>query len=122
MSFESLGSTNTFQWLANLGTEQNTENKHFLRKTSIIATIGPKVNNVESLTNLREAGMNIVRMNFSHGSYEYHQSVIDNVRTAVAGMSLSSHLFLLPNTPQQTQTTDHSLLLWTLRVQRSVPV
>ncbi|TIB72509.1 hypothetical protein E3Q23_01371 [Wallemia mellicola] len=84
MSFESLGSTNTFQWLANLGTEQNTENKHFLRKTSIIATIGPKVNNVESLTSLREAGMNIVRMNFSHGSYEYHQSVIDNVRTAVA--------------------------------------
>lgn len=110
MSFESLGSTNTFQWLANLGTEQNTENKHFLRKTSIIATIGPKVNNVESLTSLREAGMNIVRMNFSHGSYEYHQSVIDNVRTTVAGMS-SLFLLFLPNTPQQTQTTDHSPLL-----------
>jgi pyruvate kinase len=30
-----------------------------------------------------------VRMNFSHGSYEYHQSVIDNTRAAVKGTSLS---------------------------------
>ncbi|KAF9126655.1 Pyruvate kinase, partial [Mortierella sp. 14UC] len=50
------------------------------RKTSIICTIGPKTNSVEMLSKLRDAGMNIVRMNFSHGSYEYHQSVIDNTR------------------------------------------
>lgn len=31
---------------------------------------------------LRKAGLNVVRMNFSHGSYEYHQSVIDNAREA----------------------------------------
>ena len=31
---------------------------------------------------LRRSGLNIVRMNFSHGSYEYHQSVIDNARAA----------------------------------------
>lgn len=31
---------------------------------------------------LRKAGLNIVRMNFSHGSYEYHQSVIDNAKKA----------------------------------------
>ena len=31
---------------------------------------------------LRDAGLNVVRMNFSHGSYEYHQSVIDNAREA----------------------------------------
>ncbi|KAL1919776.1 uncharacterized protein VTP21DRAFT_1707 [Calcarisporiella thermophila] len=51
-----------------------------LRKTSIICTIGPKTNSVEMMTKLREAGMNIVRMNFSHGSYEYHGSVISNIR------------------------------------------
>ncbi|KAI9247728.1 pyruvate kinase [Sporodiniella umbellata] len=50
------------------------------RKTSIIGTIGPDTNNVETITQLREAGLNIVRMNFSHGSYEYHKSVIENTR------------------------------------------
>lgn len=51
-----------------------------LRRTSIIGTIGPKTNSPEALVNLRKAGLNIVRMNFSHGSYEYHQSVVDNAR------------------------------------------
>ncbi|CAG8506739.1 2639_t:CDS:2, partial [Cetraspora pellucida] len=51
-----------------------------IRKTSIICTIGPKTNSLEMIAALRSAGMNIVRMNFSHGSYEYHQSVIDNTR------------------------------------------
>jgi pyruvate kinase len=32
------------------------------------------------LVKLRKAGMNVVRMNFSHGTYDYHQSVIDNAR------------------------------------------
>ena len=35
---------------------------------------------------LRRAGLNVVRMNFSHGSYEYHQSVIDNARQAEKDM------------------------------------
>ncbi|EGO05212.1 hypothetical protein SERLA73DRAFT_174221 [Serpula lacrymans var. lacrymans S7.3] len=63
---------------------QPTAETKFLRKTAIIATIGPKVNTVEKLSELRRAGVNVVRMNFSHGSYEYHQSVIDNTRKMVA--------------------------------------
>ena len=35
---------------------------------------------MDVLVKLRKAGLNVVRMNFSHGSYEYHQSVIDNAR------------------------------------------
>ncbi|KAG6381087.1 pyruvate kinase [Boletus reticuloceps] len=56
----------------------------YLRKTAIIATIGPNTNSVEKLAALRRAGVNVVRMNFSHGSYDYHQSVIDNTRKMVA--------------------------------------
>ncbi|KAH9937184.1 pyruvate kinase [Fomitopsis serialis] len=78
--------TSRLQWFASQDTRQApvpTEETKFHRKTSIIATIGPKVNNVDMLGKLVRAGVNIVRMNFSHGSYEYHQSVIDNTRKMV---------------------------------------
>ncbi|KAL1893093.1 Pyruvate kinase [Ceratocystis pirilliformis] len=67
-------------WLAGLDTAYAPERNY--RRSSIICTIGPKTNSVEAINNLRKAGLNVVRMNFSHGSYEYHQSVIDNTRAA----------------------------------------
>ncbi|KAF4549693.1 Pyruvate kinase [Elsinoe fawcettii] len=68
------------EWLSQLNTEYKPK-KQF-RRTSIICTIGPKTNSAEKINMLRRAGLNVVRMNFSHGSYEYHQSVIDNTRQA----------------------------------------
>jgi pyruvate kinase len=65
-------------WLTQLDTAETPDK--VLRRSSIIGTIGPKTNNVDVLVKLRKAGLNIVRMNFSHGSHEYHQSVIDNAR------------------------------------------
>jgi len=59
------------------------------RKTSIICTLGPKTSTPEMVTQLREAGMNIVRLNFSHGSHEFHGGVIANVRKSVADHPLS---------------------------------
>jgi pyruvate kinase len=50
--------------------------------TGIICTIGPKTNSVEKLHELHVAGMNVVRLNFSHGSYEFHGSIIKNTREA----------------------------------------
>ncbi|CAK4033911.1 pyruvate kinase [Lecanosticta acicola] len=70
------------QWLASLDTEYKPPTQ--FRRTSIICTIGPKTNSAEKINMLRSAGLNVVRMNFSHGSYEYHQSVIDNARKAEA--------------------------------------
>lgn len=49
------------------------------RLTSIIGTIGPSSNQPEMIVNLRKAGLNIVRMNFSHGSHEYAKSILDNI-------------------------------------------
>jgi pyruvate kinase len=62
------------------------------RSTGIICTIGPKTKDPEKITMLRKAGLNIVRMNFSHGSYEYHGSVIDAARQSVADEPLDGRL------------------------------
>ncbi|GMM30920.1 pyruvate kinase [Martiniozyma asiatica (nom. inval.)] len=71
-------SSSKLSWLINVNVNE-TPNRNF-RRSAIIGTIGPNTNSVEKLTQLRKMGLNIVRMNFSHGSYEYHQSVIDNAR------------------------------------------
>ena len=63
-----------------------------VRATSIICTIGPKTKAPEVLTELRTCGLNIVRMNFSHGSYEYHGEVIAATRKSVADNALDGRL------------------------------
>lgn len=52
------------------------------RLSGIVCTIGPASKSVEMLYEMIENGMNIVRLNFSHGSYEYHGQTIANARAA----------------------------------------
>lgn len=51
-----------------------------MRKTKIVCTIGPASESKEMLTKLVQAGMNVMRLNFSHGDYEEHGARIQNVR------------------------------------------
>jgi pyruvate kinase len=53
-----------------------------MRKTKIVCTIGPASESVEKLVELIEAGMNVARLNFSHGDYEEHGMRIKNIREA----------------------------------------
>lgn len=54
--------------------------KHLFKKTKVVCTIGPASENVETLAKLAQAGMNIARLNFSHGSHEEHLARIKMVR------------------------------------------
>ncbi|KAG6409845.1 hypothetical protein SASPL_127887 [Salvia splendens] len=50
------------------------------RKTKIVCTIGPSTNTREMIWKLAEAGMNVARLNMSHGDHASHQKVIDLVK------------------------------------------
>jgi pyruvate kinase len=52
------------------------------RKTKIVCTIGPASDSSGVMEQLLLAGMNVARLNFSHGSFEYHKQVIDLLRAA----------------------------------------
>lgn len=51
-------------------------------KTKIVCTIGPASESTQVLERMIEAGMNVARLNFSHGDFANHQRVIENIRTA----------------------------------------
>lgn len=54
----------------------------FMIRTKIICTIGPAVDTFEKMVALVEAGMDVARLNFSHGSYEEHERNIENLKRA----------------------------------------
>ncbi|MGL4351226.1 MAG: pyruvate kinase, partial [Plesiomonas shigelloides] len=55
-----------------------------MKKTKIVCTIGPKTESKEMLGKLLDAGMNVMRLNFSHGDYEEHGNRIRNLRAVMA--------------------------------------
>ena len=55
-----------------------------MRRTKIVATLGPATDDEDSLRALLQAGVNVVRINFSHGSAEDHKNRVDSVRRIAA--------------------------------------
>ena len=51
-----------------------------MRKTKIICTLGPASETEETIEKLMKAGMNVARFNFSHGTHEWHKTVMDRVK------------------------------------------
>ena len=51
-----------------------------IKMTKVVCTIGPKSESKEMLTKLVESGMNVMRLNFSHGDFEEHGGRIKNIR------------------------------------------
>lgn len=55
------------------------KSRHDLSKTKIIATIGPACSDIETLRKFFEAGIDVCRLNFSHGKHEIHDEVIKKI-------------------------------------------
>ena len=71
-----------------------------MRKTKIICTIGPASENEEILTQMCAAGMNVARLNFSHGSHEEHQSKIDLIKKVRQKLELPIAIMLDTKGPE----------------------
>ena len=71
-----------------------------LRKTKIICTIGPASENEETLTAMCQAGMNVARLNFSHGSYEEHLRRIQLIRSVREKLNLPIAIMLDTKGPE----------------------
>src|SRR5690625_6983802 len=53
-----------------------------LRRTKIVCTIGPASEDIETLKKIMKNGMDVARLNFSHGDYDEHRQRIKNIRQA----------------------------------------
>jgi pyruvate kinase len=68
-------------------------NIHDTSKTKIIATIGPASSSEKKLSEIIYAGIDVCRLNFSHGSYDNHKIVIDRIRKL--NKKLGTHIAIL---------------------------
>ncbi|MFP4443178.1 MAG: pyruvate kinase, partial [Spirochaetia bacterium] len=71
-----------------------------LRKTKIVATLGPATESKEAITKLLKAGLNIARFNFSHGTHEYHGNLMANLRKASEETGIPAAIMLDTKGPE----------------------
>ncbi|MBM7838469.1 pyruvate kinase [Alkalihalobacillus xiaoxiensis] len=83
-----------------------------MRKTKIVCTIGPASESIEKLVELMEAGMNVARLNFSHGDFEEHGARIKNIREASKQTGKTVAILLDTKGPEiRTQTVEGGAIL-----------
>ena len=71
-----------------------------MRKTKIICTIGPSSKNEETLTQMCLAGMNVARLNFSHGTHEEHAKKIELIKRVRQKLGLPIAIMLDTKGPE----------------------
>ena len=71
-----------------------------MRKTKIICTIGPASENEQTLTAMCKAGMNVARLNFSHGTHEEHKKKIELIKTVREKLDLPIAIMLDTKGPE----------------------
>ena len=71
-----------------------------MRKTKIICTLGPASRNEETIEKMLKNGMNVARINFSHGTHEYHKETIELFRSVRDKLSLPAAVMLDTKGPE----------------------
>lgn len=71
-----------------------------MRKTKIVCTIGPACDSEETLVELAKAGMNVARLNFSHGTHEWHKERIERIKKVREELNLPIAILLDTKGPE----------------------
>ena len=71
-----------------------------MRKTKIVCTIGPACTNEQTLREMCLAGMNVARLNFSHGTHEDHLKAIDLIKKVRDDLKLPIAILLDTKGPE----------------------
>ncbi|MFL1671539.1 pyruvate kinase [Paenibacillus dendritiformis] len=71
-----------------------------MRKTKIVCTIGPSSESLENIKKLIMAGMNVARLNFSHGDFDEHGNRIKNIRQACSELNKTVAILLDTKGPE----------------------
>ena len=71
-----------------------------LKKTKIVCTLGPASSDEQVMRQMLEAGMNVARLNFSHGSHEEHRKKIETFRKVRDGLDIPAAVMLDTKGPE----------------------
>ncbi len=71
-----------------------------MRKTKIVCTVGPACSDEKTLTEMCLAGMNVARLNFSHGTHQQHQETIDTIKKVREALDLPIAILLDTKGPE----------------------
>ena len=71
-----------------------------MRKTKIVCTLGPASSSEETLRQMLLNGMNVARINFSHGTHEEHRKKIETIRRVCGALNLSVAIMLDTKGPE----------------------
>ncbi len=84
-----------------------------MKKTKIVCTMGPACQNEETLTKMALAGMNVARLNFSHGDYDEHKKNIDLIKKVREKLGIPLPIMLDTKGPELRIRTfkDHKIQL-----------
>ena len=71
-----------------------------MRRTKIVCTLGPASSSEEMIEKMLRAGMNVARLNFSHGTHEEHKKTVETFRTVRDRMGVSAAVMLDTKGPE----------------------
>ena len=71
-----------------------------MRRTKIVATLGPSTESEEMLESMLRSGMNVARFNFSHGTHDYHRGMMERLRKVRDRLKLPAAVLLDTKGPE----------------------